>query len=151
MLVSAVGFVAFRHDLPRLFTPDPGIGAICAAILPIAATFQIFDGLQVVGSGVLRGMGRTRPAAFFNLIGYYALGLPLAWWLVFELQIGIAGIWWGLCVGLAIVAAMLLLWVGFRGPGQMRPGQIVPGPRRDDRIDRDDQPSPEPISSTCTP
>ena len=51
---------------------------------PIAGAFQIFDGIQVVGGGVLRGMGRTRPAALFNLVGYYVLGLPVAWWLAFR-------------------------------------------------------------------
>ena len=70
MSASAVLFVVFRGELPRLYTPDAGVVALCASILPIAGAFQIFDGTQVVGCGVLRGMGRTRPAAVFNLIGY---------------------------------------------------------------------------------
>ena len=55
--------------------------AACAAILPIAGAFQIFDGTQVVGCGVLRGMGRTRPAMVFNLVSYWVLGLPIGSWL----------------------------------------------------------------------
>jgi len=76
MTLSAIAFVSLRDWLPTLYTPDAGVVLLCASILPIAAAFQIFDGTQVVGCGVLRGMGRTRPAAWFNLLGYWILGLP---------------------------------------------------------------------------
>ncbi len=116
MSVSAVLFVIFRHVLPRIYTTELPVIAVTASILPIAAAFQIFDGTQVVGSGILRGMGRTRPAAAFNLIGYYLLALPLAYWLTFVRGWGLPGIWWGLSLGLASVAAMLVAWVAYRGP-----------------------------------
>jgi MATE family multidrug resistance protein len=92
--------------------------ALGAAILPIAAAFQIFDGVQVVGCGVLRGMGRTRPAAVFNLLGYWMLGLPLGGWLALRAGWGLAGIWWGLAIGLAVVATLLVAWLRFRGPAR---------------------------------
>ncbi len=92
---------------------------LASALLPVAAAFQLFDGLQVVGSGILRGMGQTRPAALFNLAGYYLLALPLAYWLAFPLGMGLAGIWWGLCLGLVVVAALLLGWVAVKGPGKV--------------------------------
>jgi len=120
MSVSATAFVVLRHWLPRIYTPEPEVIAMCAAILPIAAAFQIFDGIQVVGCGVLRGMGETRPAAWFNLVGYWVLGLPLGGWLAFRADWGLAGIWWGLCLGLAIVAGSLVLWIRARGPGSAR-------------------------------
>ena len=120
MTASAVLFVLFRHTLPRLYTADAGVIALCASILPIAAAFQVFDGIQVVGCGVLRGMGRTRPAVVFNLISYWLLGLPIGAWLALGAGMGIAGIWWGLCIGLATVAAMLVLWIRARGPATMR-------------------------------
>ena len=74
---------------------DADVIAACAAILPIAAAFQIFDGTQVVGCGVLRGMGDTRPAAVYNLVGYWLLGLPIGGWLALRGGWGLAGIWWG--------------------------------------------------------
>ncbi len=119
MTISATCFVTFRYGLPRLYTEDSQVIALCAAILPIAAAFQIFDGTQVVGCGILRGMGRTRPAAWFNLVGYWLLALPLAAWLGLASGWGLRGIWWGLCAGLAAVAILLVLWVRHRGPARM--------------------------------
>jgi len=116
MSASAVLFVVFRNELPRLYSPDAAVVALCASILPIAGAFQIFDGTQVVGCGVLRGMGRTRPAALFNLISYWLLGIPLGAWLGLRAGWGLAGIWWGLCIGLAAVAALLVAFIRFRGP-----------------------------------
>jgi MATE family multidrug resistance protein len=116
MTLSATLFVVARFQLPRLYTPELDVVALCAAILPIAAAFQIFDGVQVVGCGVLRGMGRTRPAAILNLIGYWLLGLPLGAWLGLRAGWGLGGIWWGLAIGLAVVATGLVAWVHWRGP-----------------------------------
>jgi len=116
MLVSALAFVALRDELAGLYQVDAEVRALVAASLPVAAAFQVFDGTQVVGCGVLRGIGRTRPAAVFNLIGYYALGLPLGWWLAFERGLGVSGLWWGLSAGLGAVALALVAWIGVRGP-----------------------------------
>jgi len=119
MTVFAVVFIALRHHLPGLFTPDPSVLVLAASILPIAGAFQLFDGVQVVGSGILRGIGSTRPAARFNLLGYYAFALPLAIWLAFVRGLGLPGLWWGLCGGLGVVAILLLAWVRRRGPAQV--------------------------------
>jgi MATE family multidrug resistance protein len=119
MALSAIGFVALRQWLPSLYTHDAEVIALCATILPIAAAFQIFDGAQVAGCGVLRGMGRTRPAALFNLISYWLLGLPLGAWLGLRAGFGLAGIWWGLCIGLACVATMLVGFIHWRGPARL--------------------------------
>lgn len=118
MLLSAGAFVALRWVLPALYTADAAVIALAASILPIAAAFQLFDGVQVVGGGILRGMGNTVPAAVFNLVGYYALALPLAAWLTFSLGLGLTGTWWGLALGLALVATSLVLWVVRRGPAR---------------------------------
>jgi len=118
MTASATVFLAFRHELPRLYSHDLAVGALAAGILPIAAAFQVFDGVQVVACGVLRGMGRTRPAAVFNAVGYWALGIPIGAWLGLRAGWGLAGIWWGLCIGLALVASLLVAWIRARGPAR---------------------------------
>jgi len=119
MGVTAVLMIAFRGLIPKMYTHDAAVIAAGAAILPIAAAFQIFDGTQVVGMGILRAMGRTRPAAAFNFIGYYVLALPCAWWLAFSLHLGLAGVWWGLALGIAAIAIALVLWVWRRGPARV--------------------------------
>ena len=116
MAGSALAFVTLRTWLPRIYTADLELVAACAAILPIAAAFQIFDGTQVVGCGVLRGMGRTRPALVFNLVAYWLVGLPLGGWLALRAGFGLAGIWWGLALGLGLVAAAVVAFVHVRGP-----------------------------------
>lgn len=116
MVAAALAFLALRRELPGMYTSDAAVVAGCAAALPIAAAFQLFDGLQVVAAGVLRGMGRTRPAAAIHLLAFYTLGLPLAWWLAFERDHGLRGLWWGLCLGLSVAAAALVTWVARRGP-----------------------------------
>lgn len=128
MAVSGVVLVTCRSLLPRLYTEDTTVLALAASVLPIAAAFQIFDGTQVVGSGVLRGMGRTRPAAAMNLIGYYGLALPLAWCMAFVLGWGLRGLWWGLCLGLASVAVMLTVWIAKRGPARTDARVLSPAP-----------------------
>lgn len=122
MAVAACVFVSLRAWLPRIYTPDVDVIAACAAILPIAAAFQIFDGTQVVGCGVLRGMGRTRPAMVFNLVSYWILGLPIGAWLALRRGWGLAGIWWGLALGLGVVATLLVVFVRTRGPAVDRGG-----------------------------
>ncbi|MFT7679621.1 MAG: MATE family multidrug resistance protein [Planctomycetota bacterium] len=109
MLVAAVIFLALRFQLPRLYvgSDELDVLALAAAILPVAAAFQVFDGFQVVGAGILRGRGDTKPAAWFNLVGYWVLALPMGYYLAFHTSLGLAGVWWGLALGLAIVAVCL--------------------------------------------
>lgn len=108
MSLSAVTFFVFRNELPHLYGATPAVASLAATVFPIAAAFQLFDGAQVVGGGVLRGMGRTRPAALLNLAGYYAVALPLAYLLAFTWGGGLRGLWMGLAIGLFLVAAGIL-------------------------------------------
>jgi MATE family multidrug resistance protein len=108
MTVSATLFTVLRHQLPRLYTDEATIVAMSAMILPYAAAFQLFDGTQVVAGGLLRGMGRPDAAAWANLVGYYAVGLPLSYVLAFSMGLGLRGIWAGCVAGLAAVAALLV-------------------------------------------
>jgi MATE family multidrug resistance protein len=114
MLGFALLFVFARDVIPPAFTPDRAVVAATAALLPIVAAFELFDGLQVVGCGVLRGMGQMRPAALANLVGYYGLGLPLGW--ILARRLGLPGIWWGLALGLCVVALWLVARVRRYGP-----------------------------------
>ena len=118
MALFGAVMIGLRDQLPRIYTEDPQVIAVCAFLLPIAAAFQVFDGMQAVGCGILRGMGRTRAPALVTLVGYYAIALPFAWWLGLERGLGLAGIWWGLCLGLVVVASALLVWVRRSGSGE---------------------------------
>lgn len=108
MSLSALGFWAFPEALARLFTNEQSVLALAASLIPIAAAFQVFDGLQVVGAGVLRGAADTRVPALIALFGYWALGLPLGLALGFWAGLGPAGLWWGLTLGLSSVAILFL-------------------------------------------
>ena len=113
MSVSALAFWLLPRQLARLLTDKPDIIAGAAPLLAIAAVFQLFDGVQGVGAGVLRGAGQTRFAFVANVVGHYGIGLPIAIALGFWLRGGIAGVWWGLCAGLVVVAVALFarFWV----------------------------------------
>lgn len=117
MLCSALGFHLAPYALVRVITDRPEVIAIAAPLLTITAVFQVSDGLQAVGAGVLRGAGDTRTAFLANLVGHYAVGLPLALGLGFGLHMGLRGLWWGLCAGLTAVAVGLslrFLWISAR-------------------------------------
>lgn len=120
-LLSGGTFILARFYLPRFYTSDVATIALAASVLPIAGTFQVMDGLQTVGGGVLRGMGRPRVTAVFNLFGYFALGIPLAYYLGLKTSLGIAGIWYGYAAGLSVVALGLVSHVLLRGPRHARP------------------------------
>ena len=116
MLIAASILVTTRTLIPSLYTDETAVIVLAATIMPIAAAFQLFDGLQVVGGGVLRGSGDTLPAAVFNAIAYYVVALPLAAYLVLVRGGGLQALWWSLALGLALVAGTLVLWVRWRGP-----------------------------------
>ena len=116
MALLGIGLVLGRETLPSWYTDDVAVIALTASILPIAAAFQVVDGIQVVGNGILRGMGRTRPAAVFHFIAFYVLALPMAWWLSFELDYGLRGIWSALGAALATVSLCVMAYVRARGP-----------------------------------
>jgi len=128
MTVSAALFLLFREAIPRIFTADAAVVALAATIFPVAAAFQLFDGTQAVGCGVLRGMGDPVPAMLYNLVGYYLIGLPLGWFLGVRLGWGTAGVWWGLLLALAVVAGLLVLRIARRGPATVRRLAIGGGP-----------------------
>jgi MATE family multidrug resistance protein len=108
MLAAGCVFVAFPEIVLRTFTTDVGVLATGATLLRVAALFQLFDGLQVVGTGVLRGVGDTRTPMIANLVGHWVLGLPVGSALCFFWGWGVVGLWVGLSLGLIAVALVLV-------------------------------------------
>ncbi len=111
MAVMAAVLIAVPGPLARLYTADPEVLALTVVLLPIAGVFQVFDGLQVVSLGLLRGLGDTRVPVIAGLAGFWGIGMPVSLVLGFVLDYGAAGLWWGLVVGLVAVASFLLLRV----------------------------------------
>lgn len=105
---SALLFILGAEPLARLFTSDPAVVATGVVLLRVAAAFQLFDGLQVVTTGALRGLGDTRTPMFVNLVGHWLIALPIAAVGGFTLGYGVVGLWVGLCVGLTLVGLFLL-------------------------------------------
>jgi MATE family multidrug resistance protein len=127
MGTSASAFLLAPHWLPHLFPAQAEVVAVAAPLLGVAAVFQISDGVQGVGAGVLRGAGDTMFPFLANVAGHYAIGLPIAVWLGLRLHGGIVGLWWGLCCGLTVVAVALIsrfLWLSARpiAPLERHPG-----------------------------
>ncbi len=123
MLMSGTLFLAAPRWLASLYTSSDAVLVMAAALLPLAGIFQVFDGIQVVAGGVLRGLGDTRWPMLINLIGFWAVGIPMGILLGFQAGMGARGLWWGLVFGLAAVAVILLIRV--RRRMQARLGRVV--------------------------
>jgi MATE family multidrug resistance protein len=108
MTTSALAFWLLPRQLAGIFTDQPAVIDIAAPLLLIAAFFQLSDGIQAVTAGALRGAGDTRSTMWANLLGHYALALPLALALGFG-GLEVTGVWWGLSAGLAFTAAVLVV------------------------------------------
>jgi len=108
MSCAGLTLFLFGRTIARVYTPDPAVVSAGATLLLIAAVFQLFDGLQVVATGALRGAGNTRMAMLVNLAGYWLIGLPLGAWLCFSRKMGAAGMWLGLCLALILIGIILL-------------------------------------------
>jgi multidrug resistance protein, MATE family len=111
MLCCALVFILAPRALIGLYTPHGDIIDLGARLLLVAAAFQLFDGAQVAGISVLRGAGDTRVPMLIAGLGYWCVGLPVGWVLAFHAGLGPVGIWAGLSLGLAAVAALLLMRV----------------------------------------
>jgi MATE family multidrug resistance protein len=111
MALMAFVLIGAPALLARLYTSDPAVVGLAVLLLPIAGVFQVFDGIQVVSLGVLRGLGDTRVPVIANVVGFWCLGIPVSLWLGFGMGYGAVGLWWGLVVGLVMVATFLILRV----------------------------------------
>jgi MATE family multidrug resistance protein len=112
MAVAAAAFLIIPKELIHVYTHDSQTVAIGARLLVVAAVFQIFDGIQGIGTGALRGLGHTRGPMLLNLVAYGVIGLPVGYLLCFKTGLGIYGLWTGLTLALIFAAGMVLsLWL----------------------------------------
>jgi MATE family multidrug resistance protein len=95
----------------EVITHDAAVVAVGVGLLRIAAFFELFDGLQAVATGALRGLGDTRSPLLAHLAGYWMVGLPVAYLLCFHFRWGAPGIWVGLSAALILIgSALLVVW-----------------------------------------
>ena len=114
MAFASAIFLLIPSRLMGLFTVDLTVVDLGVTLLFVAAIFQVFDGLQGVLTGALRGLGDTRTPMFLNLAGHWAFGLPLGYTICFVLGYGVVGLWIGLSAGLIVVSLLLLMVWGRR-------------------------------------
>ena len=114
MAMSGLLFLSLPRAIVRMYTQDPEVVTLGALLLMIAAVFQLFDGIQGVATGALRGMGDTRTAMIVHLFADWAVGLPIGWYLCFRRGWGVTGLWIGLSLAM-ILAGLVLLISWFRG------------------------------------
>lgn len=119
MAATALAFLLAPRALTGLYTADPAVLAVAASLLPIAGVFQVFDGIQVVSVGILRGLADTRTPFLINIVGFWLVGFPVSLWLGYRTPLGPAGLWWGLMAGLAMVAVLLVARIGRRVRGEL--------------------------------
>ena len=117
MSVTAAVFLTLPGPLAYRFTTQDEVARVAMALIPVAGMFQLFDGLQVVCTGALRGVADTLRPMIYNVLGFWVFGLPAGLFLGFRTGVGPVGLWWGLAAGLGAVAVMLLrrMWSRFRG------------------------------------
>lgn len=109
MAVSAIVFLLGKQVLPSLFVEDPKVLALAANLMVIAAFFQLFDGIQAVGVGILRGIQDVKMPMAITFIAYWLIAGPLGYGLTFSLGYGIYGMWYAFVVSLGFAAVMLTL------------------------------------------
>ena len=108
MACASGAFLLVPSHLIGAFTRDAGVLEIGVSLLFVGAVFQLFDGVQGVATGVLRGLGDTSTPMVWNLAAHWFIGLPLGYALCFTWGHGVIGLWWGLSMGLIICGVGLL-------------------------------------------
>lgn len=114
MVGAALLFILAPASLAGLYTPDQSVQSVARSLIVLGGLFAVFDGLQAVAIGVLRGIGDTRAPVLISLVGYWVVGMPVSLLLGFRLGLGPDGLWWGLVLGLAVTAPVLLARVRSR-------------------------------------
>ncbi len=121
MTGSAVLFITMPAALIRVYSSDASVIDLGIVLLFICSVFQLFDGLQTVATGALRGLGDTHTPMVFNLIGHWLIGLPIGYVLCFNRGWGVAGLWTGLSAGLILIGTALLAAWHVKSRGKVLP------------------------------
>jgi MATE family multidrug resistance protein len=107
----AVAFLLVPRQIVRVYTADSALIPVASKLLFVAAFFQLFDGMQTVATGALRGAGDTRTPMLCHLCFYWLVGLPLGALLCFHWGWGAPGMWAGLSVALILIgSALVYFW-----------------------------------------
>lgn len=116
MASAAALFLAVPGPILAIFTTDRGVVEVGLALIVLVALFQVFDGLQGVTTGALRGLGDTRTPMLLNLAGHWMIGLPVGYLLCFAIGWGVVGLWIGISTGLILVGCLVtaIWWVRAR-------------------------------------
>ena len=104
---TATLYTLFPTFIAELYTDDQTVIVVVVSLLPLAALFQVFDGIQVATASVLRGVGDTKTAMQINVVAHWCVGIPVGAYLGFSLDWGLTGLWCGITLGLAVTAALL--------------------------------------------
>ena len=108
MGIFAFMFLVASEPIARVFVVEPDVIRLASSLLVIAGLFQLVDGIQVVGSGLLRGLRDTKGPMVITVAAYWVVALPLGAWLAFRWNMGARGIWIGLAAGLVVAASLLV-------------------------------------------
>ena len=113
MTLAGIVLVIVPRWIARIYTTDELVIRSTAALLAAGAAFQLFDGIQSVATGALRGAGDTRTPMLCHFTAYWIIGLPLGAWLCFRRGWGALGLWIGLSLALILIGVVLLVvWRG---------------------------------------
>jgi len=116
MSLAALCYLLFPEPLARLYNPgSDAVVAVAVSVMPLVALFQVFDGTQAVATGTLRGAADTFVPVLLHALAWWGVAMPLAWY--FGLSNGredVRGIWWGLAIGIMLLAPILILRVRSR-------------------------------------
>lgn len=107
MFLTCLLFITANEPLVELYIKDNSVLPIATSLLVIAGIFQISDGVQVAGLGILRALSDVNIPTVVTLFAYWIIGIPLGYWLAFPMEMGVQGIWYGLLAGLTASAALL--------------------------------------------
>jgi MATE family multidrug resistance protein len=109
MTLAGIALLVFPRAIARLYTPDETVIRNTVLLLAAGAAFQLFDGIQTVATGALRGAGDTRTPMLCHFTAYWIIGLPLGAWLCFRRGWGAFGLWAGLSLALILIGIVLLI------------------------------------------